>query len=460
MLNEARTRGARRSSLRTTLSAGTVAIVALAVIASAGLVFVTAILHRTTTAAANAVESVRLAHRAKVDMLMHQQTPDPQVRRALVDDMRETLDHARRFITSEPEARLVAETRANVEALADGAPLDQERVALAGSLDELVKLNTAQARSADEHAAALDGATNTAGVLLAALLIALAVAVIVWLRRRAFAPVLSLAAAIERFGSGERDVRAPEDGPEELRDMSRRFNEMATALAEQRRAQMAYLAGVAHDLRNPLSLLKMSADMIDLEAPLPPEPRLRQVIQRFQKQTRRIERMIGDFLDMAKIEAGELELSIEIHELRTVVREAVELFDETPDAGRIVVSLPAAPLHVACDRVRVEQVLTNLISNAIKYSSAPSQIDVAAEFRADQGVLSVTDRGIGMSEEEQRSLFVPFHRGGLAKDAVPGVGLGLSVVRRIVLAHRGRIEIDSRQGEGSTFRVYLPCTAQ
>jgi signal transduction histidine kinase len=230
---------------------------------------------------------------------------------------------------------------------------------------------------------------------------------------------------------------------------------MASALATQREAQIAFLAGVAHDLRNPLSLLKMSADTLEPDGPLPPEPRLRLLIERFRRQTTRLDRMIGDFLDMAKIEAGQLELAVEVHDARALVREVVDLFDEAAHE-RIDVSVPAEPLPISCDRVRIEQVITNLVSNAIKYSPAATRIDVAAESRGDELVLRVTDRGIGISKDDQTSIFEPFHRAGLSKEAVPGVGLGLSVVRRIVQAHRGRVEVDSAPGAGSTFRVYLP----
>ena len=102
------------------------------------------------------------------------------------------------------------------------------------------------------------------------------------------------------------------------------------------------------------------------------------------------------------------------------------------------------------------QVLHNLVSNALKYSPVGSRVDVEVRQEGDEVLLSVVDRGIGISSEEMRHLFAPFRRSGRARETAPGVGLGLSVSRRIVEAHGGRIEVDSRPGVGSTFRVRLP----
>jgi signal transduction histidine kinase len=260
---------------------------------------------------------------------------------------------------------------------------------------------------------------------------------------------------MERFAKGDQDARVQESGAAELRDMIRRFNEMAAALSARRQAQMTFLGGVAHDLRNPLSVLRLAIASLDPERPLPMEPRLRQIIARMDRQMTRLERMVGDVLDTAKIEAGELELKVETTDVRAVVMEVVRLFEGTSE-HRVEVSLPEQEVAILCDHLRVEQVVTNLIGNAIKYSPAATKIQVTVESRADEAVLCVADHGIGISEEDQQSLFEPFRRVGLSKGTVPGIGLGLFVVRRIVEAHGGRVEVESVVGMGSTFRVRLP----
>jgi signal transduction histidine kinase len=118
--------------------------------------------------------------------------------------------------------------------------------------------------------------------------------------------------------------------------------------------------------------------------------------------------------------------------------------------------MPDEPIVVECDQLRIEQVITNLISNAIKYSPPGASVDVAVEPCEGHVAVRVTDRGRGIATEDLDRIFEPFRRVGLSRECVPGVGLGLFVVRRIIEAHRGRIELDSEPGAGSTFRIVLP----
>jgi signal transduction histidine kinase len=135
-----------------------------------------------------------------------------------------------------------------------------------------------------------------------------------------------------------------------------------------------------------------------------------------------------------------------------VLREILQLFDGTLTDRPLSVRVPDRPVPIRCDRGRLEQVLTNLLSNALKYSPAES----AVEVRGGEAVFRVTDHGIGIDPRDLPRVFEPFRRVGLSRETVLGVGLGLFVVRRIVEAHGGRIEAESQPGQGSTFRVFLP----
>lgn len=455
----------KRASLRSTMAAAMVIVTVLALLVSGALVTLTTALHRATAASSASVESVRLAGEAEIDLLLHQRARDPLVRRGIEGDLRGKLVEARRFVTNSDEARVLSEAADQVDeymASTRDPQRSAEEVAAReeaayGALESLVTVNVAQSKEAQRDAARWDSVGNLLGIGIGALLILVAGAVIVWLRGRAFAPVLALAHAMERFGRGERDVRAAERGPRELREMCVRFNEMASAIAAQRQAQIAFLGGVAHDLRDPLAAIQMSVALLDPDKRLPPEDRIRQTVARLSRQIVRMERMLGDFLDVAKIEAGELELRLETHDARALGEQVIDLFE---DAGqdRLEVRLPDHGLLIRCDSLRIEQVLTNLISNAIKYSPSGERVEVVLESRGEELVLSVTDHGMGISEEDTARLFEPFRRVGLSKEMIPGVGLGLFVVRRIVEAHGGRIEVQSSPGKGSTFRVFLPAS--
>jgi signal transduction histidine kinase len=166
--------------------------------------------------------------------------------------------------------------------------------------------------------------------------------------------------------------------------------------------------------------------------------------------------MVGDLLDSTRIEAGRFELHTEPRDTRELAREVVELYQGSGSTHELRLVLPEEPVVVRCDGTRLEQVLHNLVSNALKYSPTGTRVEVRVAQEGPEAVLSVVDRGMGISAEELRHLFTPFRRTGHAREVASGAGLGLSVARRIVEAHGGRIEVDSRPGAGSTFRVRLP----
>ncbi|WP_437769891.1 HAMP domain-containing sensor histidine kinase [Sorangium sp. So ce764] len=263
-------------------------------------------------------------------------------------------------------------------------------------------------------------------------------------------------AAIDRHGAGSHDARAPQGGLDELREIAVAFNEMAAALAEQRKGQLGILAGVAHDLRNPLAALKLTVDGLRPDRPLPCEERLRSMLARIGKEAARCDRMLTDRMDIARIEGGELDLRREARDARELARDVVELYRPTATAHELRLSLPEEPVPLCCDPIRIEQVLNNLVANAIKYSPAGGAVQVTvARVGADVSI-AVSDRGVGIAADDQRRLFERYFRAPLSSGVAPGVGLGLWAALRIAEAHGGRIEVTSTAGRGSTFTLRLP----
>jgi signal transduction histidine kinase len=173
-------------------------------------------------------------------------------------------------------------------------------------------------------------------------------------------------------------------------------------------------------------------------------------------QVSRLQRMVDDFLDARSIESGQLGLQLQLLDVRTLAQEAVDLNAGSSIAHRIVYSAPNSPVQVFCDGARIAQVLNNLVSNAIKYSPRGGDVLVSVVVAGDEATLAVRDSGIGIAPADTKHIFEPFRRTRASREIAPGVGLGLSVARRIVEAHGGRIEVDSKLGAGSTFRVHLP----
>lgn len=436
----------------------------LAVLSAGALIATSKVLQRTTSEVSAAVESVRLVEEAEISLLLHGRARDPVLRHDIESDLNAALAGAQQFVTSASERSVMLHASARVAqylavAGGDAVQAANAEAAAYAALEQLVAINIEHTRAAHAEANAWQRISNVMGIVLGLAIVGITIALLLWLRRRVIRPLLSLADTVRRFGAGQRTARAVESGPLEIQEMSRRFNEMAESIATQRQANVAFLGGVAHDLRTPLSALGLAVDLLDPNEPLPAEPQLRRTIEVIARQIHHLERMVGDFVDMSTIEQGELELHVGERDVRDIVRDVVGLFSENESMrGRLQVSVPHEPCLVVCDEVRIGQAITNLLSNAIKYSPSDTPIAVGVRATAGDVIIEVADHGAGIAREDHERIFEPFRRVG-ARDLAKGAGLGLFNVKRIVEAHDGRIEVESVPRLGSTFRIHLPARA-
>lgn len=297
---------------------------------------------------------------------------------------------------------------------------------------------------------------NILGIGIAVLVLAGFFVLSTVFRRWVFRPLLALSDGLGRFAGGDRAVRVVPDGVEQLRRSADSFNDMAASLERRHQELLTFLAGVAHDLRNPLAAMRMGVQLLGPERQHVPEEKARRTLDLIGRQVTRLERMVGDFLDAARIEGGHLELKLERQDVRSFAEEAVELYASSSVGHRIVFCAPETPVDVRCDGARIAQVMNNLVSNAIKYSPNGGDVLLSVSRSDGEAIISVTDSGIGIAPDDLQDIFEPFRRTGASRETAPGVGLGLSVARRIVEAHGGRIEVQSTVGVGSTFRLHLP----
>jgi signal transduction histidine kinase len=217
-----------------------------------------------------------------------------------------------------------------------------------------------------------------------------------------------------------------------------------------------FLGVVSHDLRNMLNSIMGFASLIAEGASLPEnEAQVRSHAQRIQRSGARMNRLVGDLVDIASIEAGKLAVAHELTDPARVVTEAVETFQAQASAKGIslVLSVDAPPL-VAFDPARILQVLTNLISNAIKFSPPGGQVSVRVERADDQLRFQVIDDGIGIPADKLDTVFERFLQ--VAPGDRRGVGLGLYISRCIVQGHGGKIWAESAIGQGTTVTFTLP----
>jgi len=449
-------------SLHRILSLFVTVIAVLALGAAISLAVLTTYLHRTTVELETGLQSVRLAEEMQIDLLTYIQTRDPFLRTRVESDLRRKLHEARQYAgTPEEEAllrdieRLItshfAKDGESPEEEHDDADLEQAFAALRQFID----INVEQAQASMRESERWDDLGDRIGISCSAVLILGIAAILIWLRRVAFQPVFEIQHAIRDFAAGRRDTRAPEHGPEELRLIAKQFNEMAVSLARQYENQSSFLAAVAHDLRNPIGTLKGSADILSAERKLAPET-VSNLMAIIKRQVHSLDRMIGDLLDSARIEAGHLELRLKECDARPIAENVFELFNSGSRHHELTLTVPNAAVMLHCDPLRIEQVLNNLVSNAFKYSPPGSKIELRLEQVGEEVLFQVSDHGRGIPEAELPYIFEPFRRTAASKEEVPGVGLGLSVAQRIVRAHGGRIQVESQFGKGTTFRVHVP----
>ncbi|MBV8244736.1 MAG: hypothetical protein JOZ38_02330 [Candidatus Eremiobacteraeota bacterium] len=208
------------------------------------------------------------------------------------------------------------------------------------------------------------------------------------------------------------------------------------------------LAMLGHDFRGPLTVILGYCELLAESA-----PEIKAEIETIFTQTQRLVRLSEDAVVLAQTQAGGFSLAREPTDLGEFVREAVRAFD--PSERRITVRSGDAPVWAPIDRVRFRHVLDNVVLNALKYSDGAVEVEVRST--ATEAAVAVTDRGIGIPEGDLPSVFTRFGRAGNARrKGIAGSGVGLYVANKIVHVHGGRIEVVSREGEGSTFTIVIP----
>ncbi len=294
-----------------------------------------------------------------------------------------------------------------------------------------------------------------------------------YLARSIGRPLRAVAVAAAELAAGNPSTRLAGTGPGEVGELTRAFNSMADSLEQSRRALEAQnellleqsrlkselVSIVSHELRTPLTSIIGFTNVL-LTRPLDQATRQR-YLGIVDEQGRRLASLIEDFLDLQRIEEGRLELRQELIDLVALLREQEQIFAAQSTRHTLKFELPPdRPLPVRGDPDRLTQVLGNLISNAIKYSPEGGEVELAGEGSGNVVRVRVRDHGIGISAEQQPSIFTKFFRGDAAVRGIPGTGLGLALAREIIEAHGGRIGFNSAANRGSTFWIELPAATK
>ncbi|HEX5393773.1 MAG TPA: two-component system sensor histidine kinase KdpD [Rhodocyclaceae bacterium] len=227
-----------------------------------------------------------------------------------------------------------------------------------------------------------------------------------------------------------------------------------TVQMESERLRNSLLAAISHDLRTPLSVLVGLADALFLTKPGPTDAQA-EIAHSLREEALRINAQVNNLLDMARLQAGRVELNLQWQPLDEVVGSALKAMDIPLAQHRVRVSLPDDLPLVNIDSVLLERVFCNLLENAAKYTPDGSMVDIGARATANRMEIWVEDNGPGLPQGREETMFKKFER-GQSESATPGVGLGLTICRAIVQAHGGEIHAENRPQGGARFVFTLP----
>ena len=296
--------------------------------------------------------------------------------------------------------------------------------------------------------------TKQIGLVFVAFAVAVAIVSLMvsgWLTK----PIVTLTNAIRRVGAQGYGDRVPVKGKDELAELSDAFNIMSDKLESHDRLRNEFVSNASHELKTPLSTMKLLAESMLYEEN--PDPRVsREFFSDINHEVDRLTHIVNDLLRLVNEEnsGGILCLTtVDIEEL--VSRVLHRLMPLAKNKG-IRLERKLVPVKIECDETRIEQVITNLVDNALKYTDKGS-VSVTLKPDGPYAVLIVHDTGIGIPKESIPRVFERFYRVDKARSRdTGGTGLGLSIVERIVSMHGGYIQVDSVLGRGSTFTVRLP----
>jgi signal transduction histidine kinase len=332
---------------------------------------------------------------------------------------------------------------------------------LLASEDELASERTASAKRESTRAVRL-GIAALGGA--AALLLLFGI----FLAKGIVRPVRTVAEGASRVAAGDLTTRLPESGAAEILDLTRAFNSMASSLdqgkrqlesqneelRQSERLKSELVSIVSHELRTPLAsiigyaslLLKRDFGKAEVE----------RYVEIIHSQGSRLVSLVEEFLDVERVEAGQIRLREELLDLKPMLFQEARMISDDAPKHEIRVSVAASRLPVRGDLDRLAQVYGNLLTNAVKYSPEGGAVEVAGMLEASAVRVEVHDDGIGIPDEHQQRIFTKFFRGEARESGIAGAGLGLAVSREIVEAHGGRIGFTSKAGVGSTFWFELP----
>lgn len=274
-------------------------------------------------------------------------------------------------------------------------------------------------------------------------------------------PIKQMAKGAELIGQGKLDTTIVVKSNDELESLARDLNKMSSQLKEIDQLKKDFLASVTHELKSPLTSLIMYVDLFLEGAAGELTEKAKKFLKIMERSSKRLSRFIDDLLDMAKIERGKMEIKKEPLEILPIVSEIAELIKPQADEKdiEIAMNIPDNLPLVFVDGDRTRQIITNILSNSVKFTPEKGKISVNIQDEKEHFQVSISDTGIGIPPEQIGKIFDKFEQVKEVRERVKGprgTGLGLAIVKSLVEAQGGKIWVESEVDKGSTFYFTLP----
>jgi signal transduction histidine kinase len=285
----------------------------------------------------------------------------------------------------------------------------------------------------------------------------------------------TISRSVRQLTQGTRDIaqgkfshRIPATGRDEFAELARDFNAMSQRLGELDQMKKDFVSHVSHDLKAPLASIRQTAHLLLEQIPGPLNDQQKRLLRLSYNSAERLAAMVGNLLDVSRLEAGSMEYAVAPVDLLALVNTVMEEFQLQANDKHITIRLESpsknCPL-VPCDRDRMVQVIGNLIENALKFSPQGSEIVISLDERVEENdpivVFSIADQGTGVDDAHKERIFEKFHQVKHGKKIQgQGVGLGLAICKSIIEAHQGKIWVKDNPSGGSVFSFQLQATAR
>lgn len=268
-------------------------------------------------------------------------------------------------------------------------------------------------------------------------------------------PLIRMKEATEKLSEGDFDVSLPELGNDELGELSSSIQKLGNDLKRLKSERNEFLASIAHELRTPLTYL-IGYSKIAMKEEVSEKERS-YYLEIIGEESKRMRDLVKNLLDLAKMDENSFTVSKEYFGARTFFENVCKLVAPSYEIKKIKIDLVCEEgLLIFADPIRLEQIVINLLDNALKYSDEHSDVILECYKKENQTIIMVMDTGIGIPPDEMELIFEKLHRVEKSRSrAHGGSGIGLAVVKELVMAHGGKIEVKSKVGEGSTFIITL-----